>query len=269
VGVDPVVLAREQYRDASNLGARAGLYGRFGVNPQDFQRWAFEQLELGAECRVLELGCGPGLLWARNAERLPAGWQVTLADLSGGMLEEARRNLAGVQPAFRFVQVDAQALPFADARFDTVIANHMLYHVPDLRRALAEVRRVLRPGGVFYAATNGQDHIRELDAAVERVAPSAAPRLTARSFGLENGAAELAPWFEPVELRRYENALVVTEVEALLTYVASYRAEVRSAEVHAALRRLWEEELAAAGAVRVTAETGMFVARARSRAVVA
>jgi len=269
VGVDPVVLAREQYRDGANLGARAGLHARFGVNRQDFQRWAFEQLGLGAESRVLEVGCGPGLLWARNAERLPAGWQVTLADLSGGMLEEARRNLAGVQPAFRFVQVDAQALPFGDARFDTVIANHMLYHVPDLRRALAEVRRVLHPGGRLYAATNGRDHMRGLHAAVERVASAGTFQSPAETFGLENGEAALAPWFEPVELRRYENTLVVTEVEPLLTYVASYRAEVRSAEVQAALRRLWEEELASRGAVRVTAETGMFVARARSRAVVA
>ncbi|MGH2599449.1 MAG: class I SAM-dependent methyltransferase, partial [Dehalococcoidia bacterium] len=142
-----------------------------------------------------------------------------------------------------------------------------LYHVPDPRRALAEVRRVLRPDGTLCAATNGRNHIRELDAAVELVVSAGTFQSPARTFGLENGAAALAPWFEPVALRRFENALVVTEVEPLVAYVASYRAEARSAEARSALQRLWEGELAMEGAVRVTAETGMFVARARPWAV--
>lgn len=64
---------------------------------------------------------------------------------------------------FTFAQADAQALPFRDASFDAVIANHMLYHVPDIPRALGEVRRVLKPSGFCYAATMGVANMREVD----------------------------------------------------------------------------------------------------------
>jgi SAM-dependent methyltransferase len=80
-------------------------------------------------------------------------------DLSIGMLREARRAGHGryAQAARHglYAQADAQALPFADARFDRVMANHMLFHVPDIERALREMRRVLRPGGRLVLTTNG------------------------------------------------------------------------------------------------------------------
>jgi ubiquinone/menaquinone biosynthesis C-methylase UbiE len=65
------------------------------------------------------------------------------------MIRETRANLARLGHPFSFAQADAQALPFRDASFDAVIANHMLYHVPDISRSLGEVRRVLKPSGGF------------------------------------------------------------------------------------------------------------------------
>ena len=56
----------------------------------------------------------------------------------------------------------SQDLPYADESFDVVAALWMLYHVPDVDRALAEVRRVLRPGGLFVAVTNGDGHVADL-----------------------------------------------------------------------------------------------------------
>src|SRR5262249_18967309 len=152
---------REQYKNASNLNDRIQLHTRFSTNRYDFQMWVFDQLKLASDSRILELGCGPGSLWRPNCERIPPGWQITLTDFSIGMLEEARANLTGA-PAFTFQLADAQALPFQVAEFDGVIANHMLYHVPDRARAFSEIRRVLRPGGRFYAATNGEAHLQEI-----------------------------------------------------------------------------------------------------------
>src|SRR5436305_15089237 len=90
------------------------------------------------------------------------------------MLEEARRNLEKGGRAFRFELMDAQAIPFEDRGFDAVIANHMLYHVPDRGLALAEVRRVLKPGGRLYTSTIGGSHLRELDELVSRFEPGLA-----------------------------------------------------------------------------------------------
>src|SRR5690606_15356990 len=88
--------------------------------------------------RVLEAGCGTGLLLSR-IERVAS--QAVGVDLSRGMLARARdRGLTVVQGSIT-------ALPFADASFDTVCSFKVLAHVPDIDRALAELARVTRPGG--------------------------------------------------------------------------------------------------------------------------
>src|SRR5437764_1240500 len=135
---------KEQYRDAGNLQARAAIY-RFATSNVSWPRWVFDQFKLPVDACILEIGCGYGGLWKANADRIPPNWRLALSDLSRGMLDEARASLTTVST--RFVLADAQALPFRDAHFDAVIANHMLYHVPDLPRAFDEIRRVLAPIG--------------------------------------------------------------------------------------------------------------------------
>jgi ubiquinone/menaquinone biosynthesis C-methylase UbiE len=155
----PARLGSDQYRTDANLQARIRLHQRFSTNRHGWPRWLFDQLDLHEDARVLELGCGTGVLWATNTHRIPPGWQVVLSDRSPGMLAA----VAGPPVAVRVV-ADAQAVPFAPASFDVVLANHMLYHVPDRDRALGEIHRVLRPGGQVYAATNGRRHLAELHA---------------------------------------------------------------------------------------------------------
>ncbi len=105
----------------------------------------------------------------------------------------------------------------------------MLYHVQDRARAFAEVRRVLQPGGRFFAATNGQGHLRELWQLEHEFIPEMprqhrgfeVHRLMSSAFSLENGQAQLAPFFDEVKLHLYEDSLAVTEVEPLLSYITS------------------------------------------------
>jgi SAM-dependent methyltransferase len=231
---------------------------RFSTNPYDFHMWVFDQLKIAPDSRVLELGCGPGSLWRPNLARIPAGWQITLTDFSPGMLAEARANLAGAPP-FGFEQADAQAIPFADASFDSVIANHMLYHVPDRTKAFAEIRRVLRPEGRFYAATNGENHLRELHELVQQFDATIGlwNRMT---FRLEGGAAELAAQFAHVLLHRYESALVVTEAAPLVAFIASMIGAELTGGRRAELTQLVEQRIAADGAIHITKDTGLFEA---------
>ena len=65
-----------QYRDDTNLNARVELHRRFSVNSGSFQSWVFDQLDVPDRARLLEVGCGPGHLWAANRERMPAGWEA-------------------------------------------------------------------------------------------------------------------------------------------------------------------------------------------------
>jgi SAM-dependent methyltransferase len=260
---DPEVLRGDQYRDGSNLSARARLHERFSTNPYPWFRWVFEQLDIPEAARVLEIGCGTGALWAGNLDRLPSGWQVTLSDFSAGMLAEARRALAPSGRAFSTIVADAQSLPYPAGRFDAVVANHMLYHVPDVDRALAEFRRVLVPGGRLYAATNGVGHLGELWALLAEFAgrPTTDSRL-ARRFGLENGPELQGRHFASVELRRRANELVVTEAEPLVDYAFSVASRVEdTSDARARFRKFVEARVARDDTVRITPQTGLFVAR--------
>jgi ubiquinone/menaquinone biosynthesis C-methylase UbiE len=248
----------QQYRNASNLEARIALHARFSTNNYGWFHRLFDHLHLPLHSHVLELGCSTGRLWVENVQRIPEDWDVMLSDFSSGMVQEAQQSLRDSRRPFTFAVIDAQAIPYEDASFDGVIANHMLYHVPDRPKALAEIRRVLRPGGKLYAATNGRAHLRELSSFVPEQSSDFSHELV---FDLENGRDQLAPWFSTILLHRYDDALVITEAEPLMAYFLSTRiASALDDEVRADLARRVEQELAAHGAIPVTKDMGLFEA---------
>lgn len=263
LATDQVHLLNQQYQNAANLNARIALHARFSVNSYGWYRWVFDQFAFPEQSRVLELGCGPGTLWLKNQERIPAGWNITLSDFSAGMVEEARSNLADVAPSFTFEQMDAQSIPLPDNSLDAVIANHMLYHVPDRSKAVAEVHRVLKPRGTFYTATNGREHLREISQMQERFGLPDTISTHTDEFCLEDGAEQLAPWFANISLRRYEDALRVTEAEPLVAFILSMSdAPSKEDKRIEALREFIEDKLARKEAVHITKSTGLFLASA-------
>ena len=259
---DQEYLLSEQYQDESNLNARIQLHDRFSTSKYGWFPWVFDQLHLPPESRILELGCGTGRLWRENLNHIPGGWDITLSDLSSGMLQEARRNLRDSQRPFEFAVIDAQAIPFEDETFDAVMANHVLYHVPDRKKAFSEIRRVLRPDGRFYASTVGRAHLRELYELLHRFDPNADPwgAQVSESFLLENGLDQLSEWFSRVTLHRYEDALVITEARPLVAYVLSSAAKSILAGKELRLIKFVEQELALHNAIYVTKDSGMFEA---------
>jgi SAM-dependent methyltransferase len=248
VGTDRAFLLERQYRTAEHLQTRIALHERFSTNPEPFPRWVFDRLPLESAADVLEVGCGNGNLWHSNRDRIPPRAQLTLTDFSEGMVEEARGRLGGLA-TYRIA--DVQELPFADASFDLVIANHMLYHVPVPRRALSEIVRVLRSDGLLVATTNGRDHLRELRVTGTR---------WSRTFGLENGPAQLARFFSDVEVELYRDSLRVTEVEPVIEFVRSLAVPVLDDDV-AQLATQAESSIARDGAFHVTTATGLIRGR--------
>jgi SAM-dependent methyltransferase len=157
------------------------VYGSGAGKPFDV---AFDALaEIGPR-RVLEVGGGQGFFAQRLVREL--GGEVVGIDVSARMVELQRERGIDAQVG------DVQDLPFEDASFDAVSAQYMLYHVPDLPRGLAELARVLRPGGRLVAITNAVDHLRELWALAGR------DRRSEGLFNDENGEALLRPFFARV-----------------------------------------------------------------------
>ncbi|HLK56525.1 MAG TPA: methyltransferase domain-containing protein [Chthonomonadaceae bacterium] len=267
LATDAAYLREKQYRNADNLNARVALHAQFSVNPYGWHRWVFDQFDLPTSCHILELGCGPGMLWLRNRERIPATWNILLSDFSPGMLQEAQANLSAVAHPFAFQVCDAQAIPLPDAAVDAVIANHMLYHVPDRNAAFSEIRRVLKPHGTLFAATNGHDHLLELAQLQQRCGLPHTPVMYALGFTLETGAEQLAPWFQEVTLLQYEDALRVTQAEPLLAYIRSeFRGMRLSDDQVQALRDFLEQELAREGVISIRKSTGLFRASSDTEA---
>ena len=261
MGDDPDYLRAHQYADSGNLRARIALHQRFSISPVPFHRWLFDRLlDEGPVLRVVEAGCGPATLWSANAERVPAGWSLTLTDLSPGMVDEARRALEMAELEAEFAVAEAAALPFPDGSADLVIANGMLYHVPDRRAALAEFRRVLRPGGALHAWTVGERHLQELDDLGRRHLGGLPGNVAAAGrFGLENGRDQLAPFFTDIRLDRFPDGLRVTEVEPLVAHIRSRtgRDEPGLAGVAAEAAAV----IASDGAFVVTKSSGVFICR--------
>ena len=201
---DPGLVA-EDYASESGLLARRAVYeNREGADPRDM---LWEAIVAAAPRRALEVGPGPGEVSERMQRELDA--EVVALDVSARMVELCRGR--GVDARVG----DVQALPFADDEFDLVVAAWVLFHVPDLDRGLAEITRVLRPGGRLVAATNSEHH---LDEARSHAGFSMAGQVT---FSRENGEDALRRHFTRVERIDVDGSVVFPDAEAIRTYLRS------------------------------------------------
>jgi ubiquinone/menaquinone biosynthesis C-methylase UbiE len=239
---------QEQYATNANLRARIALHDRYSRTTVSYPHWIFDGYAFGDEADVLEVGCGDANIWRENIDRIPPAWRLTLTDFSAGMVDAARGVLGD---RAEYAVADVQELPYADASFDAVIANHMLFHVEDRPRALGEIARVLRPGGAFRATTIGLDHLREPRELVPPPPDSQWAR-TRERFTIEQVDDELAPFFVNVEVEPVPGPqdLEVTELEPLLDFVRS-RGDVEEEQLEP-LRRAFEAEVAERGFFRVS-----------------
>ena len=212
-----------QYRNSTNISARIRLHRLFSSNKQGWFPWIYEQCQITEGMKILELGCGNGRLWIENKAKLPADCEIILSDISEGMIRDVRREQSLQDDRFSFAAFDCHAIPYEDASFDLVIANHVLFYCKDVDRVCSEVGRVLKPGGRFVCGTYGVAHMQE----VSRLVTQFDDRITLSGenlyehFGKENGAQALAPYFAEVDWQQYEDALIVTQAEPLIEYVLS------------------------------------------------
>jgi ubiquinone/menaquinone biosynthesis C-methylase UbiE len=263
-------IGKEQYSNANNLNARIYLNSKFSTNKYSWPMWIFDRFDKKEDQKVLELGCGTGLLWQVNGKRIPASWDITLSDYSKGMVEEAKKNIEKLNSNFSFKVIDAENIELAENSFDTVIASNMLYHLRNRASALSGIRRVLKDGGVFYAATGGLKNLQELKLLIREYKnpPGFDPAIgdVVDGFSLENGEEQLARYFDNIELVKYENSLEITEPEAIINYYLSFndmkagKVLLEESEIDG-LRKYLNEIMKLSGLIHVTKDSGVFICR--------
>ena len=254
--VDKASVAK-QYATADNLALRIAFQQRFSQNKYGFGPWLMDQYDFPPRARVLEIGCGTGAMWQGKQALIDSFDSLILTDFSEGMLADAQKNLADINGVV-FQQADIQNLPFEADSFDFVIANMMLYHVPDKEMAVREVRRVLKKGGVFACATYGEEG---LPSYMQRLlGDRVAFRSLNKTFTLQNGADILKIAFENVEKREYPDEFLVDDAEAVVAYLASMTGMVTGFPAEE-VRTIVAEKIAAEGPMHIPKQYGTFICR--------
>lgn len=254
---------KTQYQDASNISARIRLHRDYSENRQGWFPWIYDQCQIHPGMQILELGCGDGTLWTETLAQLPDDLSVTLSDISEGMLRDARRNIGARDPRFSFCQFDCHEIPYPDQSFDLMLANHVLFYCHSFDQVFREIRRVLRPDGLFVCSTYGQAHMREISLLVQefdsRIVLSA--ETLYERFGLENGADLLAPYFRSVSCRRYQDAIHLDRAEPLIEYILSCHGNQNQLLLDRYHEFRTFVERKTANGFRITKDAGIFLCR--------
>ncbi len=222
-GTDRARLTRQAYVSDEHLAIRYRTHELYSRPKIDFRQWVLDTFLWQGDEWVLDVGAGPGNYFEPLRVRIPDGLLIG-GDLSLGMTRSARERAVAARA--QVLAFDAERLPFPDGAFDVVLANHMLYHVGEIDRALAEFSRVLKPSGCLITATNSQDTMPELDTLARRACtllgfPKQSFRPAHHQFTLENGPAMLHRHFLAVARYDLPSAFYFPEVEPVLDYLNS------------------------------------------------
>lgn len=269
---DDPALTAQQYAVPDHLSVRQRTHQLYGETPFDLPQIVLDQIVWRGDEWVVDVGAGTGLYAGPASARTD---RYLAGDLSAGIL-------AAIPPEVQRVNLDAQQLPLARQSVDVLLANHMLYHVPDQAAALREFARVLKPGGVILAATNSDHNMPQLHHLLQAAfldltgadMPIAWLEAPTRRFSLENGGALLATLFDPVQRVDFSSDLVFPTPEPVIAYIASsvrdwverYRPNQISWPALAdALQRRLRSHIADHGVFRVTRLAGVFIAHLAAR----
>lgn len=210
---------KAHYRTATHLSIRIRLHELYSQNPVGWFPWLLSNINFQNVYRLLEVGCGTGALW-ESCQINMRNREIFLSDISEGMLDTARKTLG---EDYSYMCIDCQSIPFKKSYFDAIVANHVLFYVPQIDKALKEIHRVLHVSGTCYFSAYGKHHMEEIQAIVKEFDPHIylSEQNLQERFGIENGKTILGRYFNEVTFLRYEDALEIDKVKPLMEYVIS------------------------------------------------
>ncbi|KYH35110.1 ubiquinone/menaquinone biosynthesis C-methyltransferase UbiE [Clostridium tepidiprofundi DSM 19306] len=254
-------ILKRQYKDTSKLDIHKTFHEKYSTNKQGFTEWMFEKYMFFNGCRILELGSGKGDLWDGRIEYIGKNSSLVLSDFSDGMITYMQDRYFN-QKRVEIMKIDAQNIPFLEETFDIVIANSMLYHVPDLKKAISEIWRVLKKNGVFYAATFGENGFSKYINSTLREMELTTNDIGNISFTLQNGKKTLSTFFPTVKRIDYEDSFEVSNTEDLVDYIYSMASMANLDISHRPnMIAFYDKHRNAESIIKIKKEYGIFIAK--------
>ncbi len=213
---------KKQYEDSTNIEARISLHNLYSNNPMPWFSFIYQNCQIKENIKVLELGCGDGSMWLTNYDYLPQNIEITLSDISFGMLKDIDEKLKK-DKRFKFKVIDAMDINEEDESYDVVIANHVLFYLDDLNKALNNINRILKKDGLFVSSTYSKYHMKEITNLVkefdERIELS--KNKLYEIYGKENGYSILSKHFNDIVWLDYQDELLISDPNILVRYILS------------------------------------------------
>lgn len=258
----------DSYLRSLNNRARVFLQYKYSSNSYSLPLWVFDNIKKKGNARILELGCGNGIFWKLNESRIPENWEITLADSSKNMLRNAKIILGNTSKNINIIEMRDNGIRFQDRTFDIVIANQITLNSENSGQIFSEIRRVLKDNGVFYTTTTDRGYMQELFEIIKefKSIPKCGCRWAGDSFSIHNGEELLREFFSEVELKIYENALVITDPFPFADYAFSLNSlrpgqNVISQSEKGMFADFIKKKIDKEGSITIPARLGIFINR--------
>jgi ubiquinone/menaquinone biosynthesis C-methylase UbiE len=241
---------------------------------RSFPLWALSLVPLTHTTRILDAGAGWGrFTWALIEAYGVDPQHIVSIDQSAGMLQTAAQEAAQRSQSLGLAAGDIEALPLVSARFDGMLANHVLYHLKDINAGVRELARILRPDGWLLATTNSERiRVILIDLHYQALEQLGAPFVPeeASPFSMENGDLYLSQVFRQVQRFYFEDETTYNDVKdfaALYQTTGRYRNVLADPQIDAGIKqallptfeRLARESVDSEGVLRAPTLMGAFV----------
>ena len=215
-------IIKKQYENSTNIESRINLHNKCSINKENWFVWLYKNLNLKENQKVLEIGSGNAALWKENLDLLPYNIEITLSDISLGMLKNAKDNLKN-DKHFSYKIIDGNNINLKDEKYDLIIANHVLFYLKDIDKSLKDIKTLLKPNGTFICSTYSKMHMKEINDLVKEFDSriELSKDKLYEIFGKENGQDILGKRFDNVKWIGYEDGLLVNDENILIQYILS------------------------------------------------